>query len=182
MKNEADEAEYVSLVASYTCGSKSRERVRSVFIRAFGAVFPNYGDEACECLADLMSNEELMVLFDGTIVMSQEDIEVGLKAGKGYSEVPPRINQLRSPVADMSREEQGKFLRFAMAREALPVGWLRKLAPPLHVVPLEVDSPDTYFPISRTCTHMLCLPCYSSREILKEKILTVLDVITFGRL
>jgi hypothetical protein len=180
INTEADRDEFITLVASCICGDKYRERVRPIFIHAFGSVFSRYGDSAYQHLADLLSNDELVILLDGTVIMTTEDVERGIIAGEGYSEVSQQIVQLRNLLGNMNREQQMKFLRFVTAREVLPAGGLRALNPPLTVIPFVVDSPDSHLPTSRTCHHVLSLPRYSTAEILETKVRAILDVNDFG--
>ena len=65
-------------------------------------------------------------------------------------------------------------MRFATGTPRLPVDGLRGLSPPLTVVlkPPEPGTPaDDYLPSVMTCTNYLKLPDYSTKEVMKTKLL-----------
>jgi E3 ubiquitin-protein ligase TRIP12 len=77
----------------------------------------------------------------------------------------------------MSADEQRLTLRFLTGSPALAVGGLIGLNPRLTVVrknPEGNASPDDSLPSVMTCANYLKLPDYSSKEVMRTKLLTAI--------
>ena len=70
----------------------------------------------------------------------------------------------------MNGDQRKAFLRFTTGCSSLPPGGLSNLQPRLTVV-RKVDCDDNAYPSVNTCLHYLKLPQYSSREVLKQRLL-----------
>ena len=60
----------------------------------------------------------------------------------------------------------------------LPVGGLARLSPRLTIVqkrPEDGVSPDAYLPSVMTCANYVKLPDYSSKEIMRERLVTAIN-------
>ncbi|BAT95844.1 hypothetical protein VIGAN_08266000, partial [Vigna angularis var. angularis] len=67
------------------------------------------------------------------------------------------------------------FLQFVTGAPRLPLGGLASLSPMLTIVRKHSNHhPDTDLPSVMTCVNYLKLPPYSSKEIMKEKLLYVI--------
>lgn len=76
---------------------------------------------------------------------------------------------LWSVVEEMTPEERGMFLVFITGSSAVPAGGFRDMPRPIAIV--VASRPDDSLPVSHTCFNTLELPSYSSREVLREKLL-----------
>ena len=73
----------------------------------------------------------------------------------------------------MDPVEKRLFLRFATGSPKLPVDGLRGLNPPLTVVlkpPEQGWTADDYLPSVMTCTNYLKLPNYSTKDVMRTKL------------
>lgn len=87
----------------------------------------------------------------------------------GYNKESRQFQWLCDYV-DQLQEETRKFIKFVTGNDLLPIGGLKYLTPPLKVIKMEEEKPDLFFPSSSTCSNMLKLPEYSSRDILFTKL------------
>jgi hypothetical protein len=73
-------------------------------------------------------------------------------------------------VVEMSEEDRVKYLKFVWARSRLPLnaqGFSRRH----RISLLRKDHPDRYLPVAHTCFFSIDLPGYSSKAVLKAKLL-----------
>lgn len=66
--------------------------------------------------------------------------------------------------------ERSLFLKFIWGRSRLPVSE-EAFTQPMKVQKVDRSNPDNYLPLSHTCFFSIELPNYSSRQILKDKLL-----------
>ncbi|RYG70468.1 hypothetical protein EON64_00055 [archaeon] len=92
---------------------------------------------------------------------------------EGWEDGDELVQSFWSVLKELSSEEKTLFLRFVWARSRLPS--LAKELPinfKLQMAPnLSSEQVDQYLPHAQTCFFSLSLPHYSSRDILKEKLL-----------
>jgi E3 ubiquitin-protein ligase TRIP12 len=80
-------------------------------------------------------------------------------------------------LTELDGSQRQQFLLFLTGmRFASPLG-LRGLTPPLTIACAVPAGPgvDEVLPSVMTCTHYFKLPEYSSREVLKERLLTAIE-------
>ena len=68
--------------------------------------------------------------------------------------------------------------QFVTGSPRLPVGGLSRMVPRLTIVkksPESGNSPDAYLPSVMTCANYLKLPDYSSKEVMRERLLTAIN-------
>jgi E3 ubiquitin-protein ligase TRIP12 len=97
------------------------------------------------------------------------------KCDHGYTASSRAVHWVVDIIADFTPEERRKFLRFATGSSRLPPRGLRDMNPKLTFVRKEPTqpnaSPDSYLPSVNTCFFYLKLPDYSSKEIMKQRLL-----------
>lgn len=74
----------------------------------------------------------------------------------------------------MTPEQQELFIAFVTGSAKLPIGGFSKLTPNFSVSEryvFEGKSPNNDLPTARTCSNMLNLPPYTTKEILKDRLL-----------
>ncbi|KAI6024407.1 hypothetical protein EDC04DRAFT_2869441 [Pisolithus marmoratus] len=142
-----------------------------VFREGFSKVFP---------ISDLQafSADELVMLFGNSDEdWSVETLSEAIKADHGFHGESRSIRELIELVAEFDVPTRRDYLQFITGSPKLPIGGFRGLNPPLTVVrkPAEPpNTPDAYLPSVMTCVNYLKLPEYSSKKIMKERLLTAI--------
>ena len=148
-----------------------RDRVQA-FRGGFSTVFPIDRLQA-------FAPEELDVLLNG----SREKWEVHtiveyLKFDHGYTRNSRAVRFLLEVLCEFDDATLAVFLKFVTGSPRLPVGGLARLTPRLTIVqkrPEDDVSPDAYLPSVMTCANYVKLPDYSSKEIMRERLLTAIN-------
>jgi len=124
----------------------------------------------------IFSAAELSAMLCGerTIEWDRESLEKNLKLvsneqGAKYTRSCKPLTMLLDELCEMSNGDRSRFLDFVTACPRLPPGGLASLG--IEVAPA---SGRSLFPRSRTCANLLWLPSYTSREELREGLLTAL--------
>lgn len=173
--DENNAAEYVQLLKDFTCGSKMLKKI-SHFIKTFEMNLPP--NSLC-----LFTPDEIVSIICGSEVhFSKEELLKYTKIEHGYTEQSPEINNLFEIIEEMSPEDQRMFCKFVTGCSRLPNGGLSGLNPPLTIakrVP-ELNNnhevhPDDFLPSVMTCTNYFKLPPYSTKEIMKKKIMVAIN-------
>ena len=146
-----------------------QQRMLNSFMDGLSNVFP---DE----ILTLFTGEEIRDVFCGN-----SDIDVDLLRRvveyEGYDEDDDVIEYFWETLREMDSSERKKFLQFVWARNRLPVKESAFDAP----FKIQKDtasaggSADAALPSASTCFFSLTLPEYSSKEILKQKLLFAID-------
>jgi E3 ubiquitin-protein ligase TRIP12 len=77
-------------------------------------------------------------------------------------------------IVHFSNANRSLFVKFVTGAERLPIGGLTALQPRLTIarrVCEKGEEPDSALPSVMTCTHYLKLPPYSTKEVMREKLL-----------
>ncbi|KAL0489515.1 E3 ubiquitin-protein ligase TRIP [Acrasis kona] len=111
---------------------------------------------------------------------SSQNILDNLVCTHGYISEHRQIQDLAEILCEFDDEQKKLFLEFSTGSPQLPVGWSSGIKVPKLTVVKYVggSSQDEVLPTCNTCFHYLKLPEYSSKEIMKEKLLLA---ITMGR-
>lgn len=109
-----------------------------------------------------------------TLIEGRREIDV--KHWKKYTDISGSANdgsyvvQFWEVVSELSDDDKEKLLCFSIGTTSLPSKGFVELNPKFHIV---FGAPDEKaLPTSHTCFHMLMLPKYSSKELLRQKLLT----------
>lgn len=98
-------------------------------------------------------------------------------AAHGYRPDSPQVTWLLEALSSLSPPERRLFLRFVMGAPRLPVGGWGALSPRLTVVravPPSGVAPDDLLPTCNTCQLYFKQPAYSSKGVLRAKLLTAI--------
>ncbi|KAL4167912.1 hypothetical protein KRP22_011320 [Phytophthora ramorum] len=107
------------------------------------------------------------------------DLREHMVCDHGYTADSRAIASLVSILCELSVDEQRLFVRFVTGANRLPLGGLRRLEPKLTVVRKLTEAGDAssskendaVLPSASTCTNYLKLPDYSSRDVMKQRLL-----------
>ncbi|RHY60464.1 hypothetical protein DYB30_005039 [Aphanomyces astaci] len=107
-----------------------------------------------------------------------DEIRAAMVCDHGYTMDSRAIGWLVDILAELAPDDQRLFVRFVTGSHRLPMGGLARLDPALTVVrKLTVDDAssstanDAILPSASTCTNYLKLPDYSSKDIMRTKLL-----------
>jgi hypothetical protein len=150
-----------------------QQHILNSFADGIAAVIP------LEALA-IFTSTELRDIFCGN-----EDIDVDLLHKvveyEGYTENDAVIMYFWEVLREMTRDERKLFLQFVWARNRMPSKQSDFEAPfkiQKDMKNADGDGCDLALPSASTCFFSLSLPPYSSKEILKEKLLFAIQNVT----
>jgi hypothetical protein len=123
----------------------------------------------------LFSVQELCELVGGKPTqITEEDLRESVDVSHGYTKESPQVAMLFAAILEMTAGGQALFVQFLTGTDKLPIGGLKVLNPRLTIAlrtPEGDESPDDTLPSVMTCANYFKLPEYSSKEILKAKLL-----------
>lgn len=166
--------EYVTLVSRALVEDGTRVQF-SAFKRGFDSVFPMRSiapfsvDELDSLLCGSMQDQHP---WDRRTILEHSRFD------HGYSASSKAVGFLVDVLTELTPEQRRKFLKFATGSTRLPPRGFKDMNPKLTFVRKEVDhssSPDDYMPSVNTCFGYLKLPEYTSKEILKKRLLFAIE-------
>ncbi|KAJ3446121.1 e3 ubiquitin-protein ligase trip12 [Anaeramoeba flamelloides] len=99
-----------------------------------------------------------------------------LSCEHGYFKSSKVVQWLVQVLSDLNSSQKKAFLKFCTGSPRLPVGGIANLKPKLTIVKSDrFVSPDQRLPTCMTCVNFLKIPPYSSKKILKEKLLIAIN-------
>ncbi|PIN18482.1 E3 ubiquitin protein ligase [Handroanthus impetiginosus] len=157
--------EYVTLVVDATIKSGIARQVEA-FKSGFDQVFPIRH-------LKVFTEEEMERLLCGEHVLwNSDELLDHIKFDHGYTISSPPIINLLEIMQEFNLEQQRAFLQFVTGSPRLPTGGLASLNPKLTIVRKHCSKGiDADLPSVMTCANYLKLPPYSSKEVMKEKLL-----------
>jgi hypothetical protein len=160
--------EYVRLVE--TVRLKESAAMMGAFQEGMAAVVPQE-------LLPLFTEEEVEQLICGVREVDVELLKKCTDYEDGVDPDAPHVKAFWEVLEEMQAEERTDFLRFAWARSRMPASAKDfpmnfRLQGPQGGAK---EKPDDYLPHAQTCFFSLSLPQYSSKEILREKLLLAIS-------
>ncbi|KAL7195450.1 hypothetical protein ACSBR1_035636 [Camellia fascicularis] len=157
--------EYVSLIVDATINTGIYRQVEA-FKSGFNQVFP------IEHLQVFNEAELERLLCGEREFWTSNELLDHMKFDHGYTASSPPIIDLLEIIREFDREQQRAFLQFVTGAPRLPTGGLASLNPKLTIVRKHCSKgADADLPSVMTCANYLKLPPYSSKEMMKEKLL-----------
>jgi hypothetical protein len=163
--------EYVALVErARVLESASMYRV---FLDGLSAVLPTE-------LFPLFTAHELEQLVGGSSRVDIKLLQQCTEYEDNLTPETPVVKYLWEVLEEMSSEERSLFLRFVWARSRMPAS-LSELSMNFKIQSSSRGtddagcSPDSYLPTAQTCFFSLALPSYSSKEVLRTKLLYAIE-------
>ncbi|KAJ8620901.1 hypothetical protein MRB53_029430 [Persea americana] len=165
MVNSLNLEEYVSLLVDATVKSGISRQVEG-FRTGFNQVFP------LKTLQIFTEDEiERLLCGEQETWVSGELLDL-IKFDHGYTASSPSINNFLEIIQEFGCDERRAFLQFLTGAPRLPPGGLAALNPKLTIVRKHWSKlADLDLPSVTTCKNYLKLPPYSSKEIMREKLL-----------
>lgn len=158
---------YITKVLEHTLFTGVVHQAKA-FMDGFSKVFPITS-------LVIFSPQELVELFGNCEEdWSYDALSSAIVANHGYSKDSPEIKDLIQILIDFNLEEKRQFLQFLTGSPKLPIGGFKALRPELTVVRKHAEDglkDDDYLPSVMTCANYLKIPKYSSRDVMKEKLL-----------
>ncbi|KAG7389554.1 RING finger and SPRY domain-containing protein 1 [Phytophthora pseudosyringae] len=125
-------------------------------------------------LAPLFTPRELEVLICGRREVDVDLLHQCTEYSEGADEAMPHVQHFWEVLRELTSEERTSFLRFVWARSRMPNS--AKDFPMNFKLQTAQDpgassQPDLYLPHAQTCFFALRLPAYTSKEVLRTKLL-----------
>ena len=162
--------EYLRLVTEFTLMRGVRAQMEAVR-EGFDSVLDLGG-------LRLFYPEELDRLFCGSgfVAWDRKTLIECTRCDHGFTHDSKAVEYLFEIMCAFSRDEQRLFLQIVTGSPRLPIGGLRSLTPHLTIVRKTADSSssnsaDDFLPSVMTCVNYLKLPDYSSREVMRGKLM-----------
>jgi len=142
----------------------SISRQFTAFRRGFYKVCGGYALKMCRA-------EELELLISGSVELDYEELEKATEYDDGYSKDHIVIKNFWEIVHTMTYDQKKKLLMFVTASDRVPLKGLGNLT-----FVIQRNGPDTdRLPTALTCFGRLLLPEYSTKEKLKNRLLTAIE-------
>ncbi|GAA5801277.1 hypothetical protein HPULCUR_006723 [Helicostylum pulchrum] len=160
--------EYIELLQDSIAGSGIAQQV-TAFRQGFNRLF------AIDDLK-LLTHLELVSLFG----KAEEDWSLAtlsdtIRADHGFTMESNPVRYLLQILSEMEATERRQFLQFTTGSPRLPIGGWKALRPVFTVVrkiPEEPLTADDYLPSVMTCANYFKMPAYTTKEIMKARLLT----------
>jgi hypothetical protein len=167
---------YCRLVEThFTCGLGAEiTRAAVDFANGFGMVIKRE-------FTKFLSAVELCALIAGeTAVITAEDLET-LFDVELDDQTSGQWRDLKEIILGLDAAHQGRLIEFITGNDRLPLGGLKKVKPRIGVCwPGEFRDEPGRLPSVVTCDHMMFLPCYPGKEIMRAKLLYALEACPYG--
>uniref|UniRef100_A0A3P9LC48 Probable E3 ubiquitin-protein ligase HERC4 n=1 Tax=Oryzias latipes TaxID=8090 RepID=A0A3P9LC48_ORYLA len=157
--------EFVDAYVNYAFNT-SVKRIFQEFARGFFKVCDRE-------LVKLFRPEELHRALVGNDFHDWENLKQNTLYDGGYKPSHPNILMFWEVFDELSENQKMAFVWFVTGFERLPISALEKIT--ISTKKISEDFGDRYYPESETCFRLLVLPLYSSKEIMKEKLVEALS-------
>jgi hypothetical protein len=121
----------------------------------------------------LFDENELLLLICGTETqLNVDDMAAHVVYEGGYNAQSPTIQLFWQVIKSMTPQEQKQLLKFITSSSRPPLLGFKYLHPPICIR----KSNDTQrLPSSSTCINLLKLPAYTTKQVLKQKLMTAIQ-------
>jgi E3 ubiquitin-protein ligase TRIP12 len=125
----------------------------------------------------IFTSREIVVLLNGVVVkpFTIEELTQNIRPLQDYQFESPQIQWLFEELLAFDENQRIQFIQFVTGSMALPIGGLAELSPKLSVARRLGNDADQVLPSVATCTGYVKLPEYSSRDVLREKLLLAIS-------
>jgi E3 ubiquitin-protein ligase TRIP12 len=127
----------------------------------------------------LLTHTELVSLFGKADEdWSYATLAGTMRADHGFTMDSDPVRYLVEILSDFSDVEKRQFLQFTTGSPRLPIGGWKALRPVFTVVRKIPEAPltaDDYLPSVMTCANYFKMPAYTSKEIMRQRLLTSME-------
>lgn len=159
--------DYVELVISYTCGEKLVDHA-DAFRKGFNSVMSWNAFE-------IFSEEEICKIIRGEDpFFTQQELKEFITPGVGYTSDSPQFIYFIEILSEISIDEQRMMLQFMTGLSRFPPGGLSSISPKITVSMRFLDDetePKNELPTVSTCAHIIKIPEYQTKEVMKDRLL-----------
>ncbi|XP_071479300.1 probable E3 ubiquitin-protein ligase HERC4 [Diadema antillarum] len=155
--------QYVDAYVEYVLNGSIREK--------FDAFITGFLDVVGIRILRFFHPQELMSMVVGKEDLNWEEFEESVEYKGEYHPYHETIKLFWQVFREMSVENKKKFLTFLTGSDHVPIQGLKSL----RVIFQPVKGGEQFLPVAHTCFNLLDLPMYTSKEVLKEKLLTAVE-------
>jgi ubiquitin-protein ligase E3 C len=153
---------YINLVAKYYLHDRIKLQARAFFRGLYELIQPD--------ILTIFCAPELQILISGsTGGISIDELKANTRYLGGYTAFDRNILWFWATVQEFNSDDLSKLIKFVTSCPRAPSLGFASLDPLFGIQ--RVESPDSRLPSASTCFNILKLPIYSSKNILKEKLL-----------
>lgn len=172
--NEQNKRRYVALLVENHLVGHIRGEL-AVLIEGFRDIIPRkllHGDGPADNsqTGEWLTSVDLDLIVAGLPHIDVDDWKES--CGGAFAQTSTKHSELRDwfweCVGEMSEEERAKLLSFSCGSSRVPAQGFKGLRPNFNVS--VTGEPLSHLPSAHTCGNNLCIPAYTSREQLKERI------------
>eukprot|EP01083_Nonionella_stella_P071473 191988_1 len=121
----------------------------------------------------MFSADELQQLISGSQTLDISDMRAHTAYGDGFNAEHPVIEWFWEVLAEATEEKRSQILRFATSCSRAPLLGFRAMNPTFCIN--RSNHPNDSLPTAATCMNLLRLPNYSTKLILREKLLYAVE-------
>ncbi|KAJ8417955.1 hypothetical protein AAFF_G00136640 [Aldrovandia affinis] len=120
---------------------------------------------------ELFQPNELQAMVIGNTNYDWKELERGTEYKGEYWAQHPTIKFFWEVFHELPLEKKKQFLLFLTGSDRIPILGMKSL----RLVIQSTGGGDQYLPVAHTCFNLLDLPKYSSRNVLKDKLIQAID-------
>jgi len=159
--------QYVDLICEFRMTKQIQSQIKA-FLQGFNILIPHW-------LASIFTMGELDLLICGMPDIDIADWKKNTDYYGGYEVTSPIIIWFWECVQEFDKEERALLLQFVTGTSKMPVGGFVNMrgmegSQRFQIRPVR-DNADSKLPTAHTCFNQLDLPNYSTKQILKDKLL-----------
>jgi ubiquitin-protein ligase E3 C len=153
---------YVNYVAKYYLHDRLKQQAGAFFHGLYQVISPD--------LLSIFCAPELQILISGSHNgVSLEDLQANTRYS-GYTSGDSRISNFWAILQEMDARDRGLLIRFVTSCERPPSLGFSALHPKFTIQRVDCND-DARLASASTCFNVLKLPTYSSKRVMKEKLL-----------
>ena len=157
---------YVFAMANYKLNVAIKFQSRA-FVRGFSRLIRNF-------TVRMFNEAELQMLISGEDGPLNIDAwELAVEYGGGYHPTQPIMQDFWETVRSFTPEQQRKLLKFITSSSFAPLLGFDSYWPPITIS--KRTGGDQFLPTASTCVNLLKLPEYSSKWVMRERLLYAIE-------
>eukprot|EP01138_Halocafeteria_seosinensis_P015666 gb/GECG01015987.1/.p1 GENE.gb/GECG01015987.1/~~gb/GECG01015987.1/.p1 ORF type:complete len:1198 (+),score=136.72 gb/GECG01015987.1/:1-3594(+) len=158
--NRSNLPRYLYLMAHYKLNKRIQNQCRA-FLNGFRKLIPQHW-------LRMFTSHEVQLIIGGTPRIDFDDMFKHTNFAGGYHRNHQTIKWLREVLEEMNWEDSSAFLAFITSCSRPPLLGFKMLQPNLGI---RYVPEEDRLPTASTCANLLKLPNYSSKEMLRDKLL-----------